>query len=1054
LRRIIALLFAIACATLTCVHAQNYYFKHFRVDNGLSHNTVYCILQDKMGFVWIGTKDGLNRFDGTHFKIFRNKDFDSAAIGPNFINCLYEDPKGQLWVGTQRGLYLYDVAHERFHLLDGIQLGAIRHILIDHTGDLWFISGLKLYCYPADQLKKNSGKLTLCCDATSICQTKEGSIWIASWDGLLRKYIPSTHSFRSFDLFRHSPPSSSKWINELFDTGKGYLFVGTPNQGIKLFNLESLTYKDLIVYNADKTEIYVRDFERYNDDEYWIATESGIYIYNWSNNTFKNITKQFNNPYSLSDNAVYSLHKDKEGGIWVGTFFGGVNYYSPPYNWFEKYFPDNGKNAIKGNAVREICEDQKGHLWIGTEDGGLNRLDKKTGSIVCYNPTGAKGSISYSNIHGILPDGEKLWIGTFEHGLDVMDINSGKVIRHYGTNTQNLNSNFIVTLYKTREGTLLAGTSVGLRQYDPKSDRFMAVPEVPANNFISHILQDSEGTIWVSATGIGVFYYNPVTGINGNIRYEPHNVNSLSGDIINNIFEDSAGNLWFASEGSGITVYNRKTKKFKRITSKDGLPSDFVFKILEDAHKNLWISTTRGLVCFHPANNKLEVFTKANGLLTDQFNYNSGYKDSSGRMYFGSVRGLISFHPDQFQSSDYPPPVYITGLQINNQETGINIGHSPLKQAITLTKELTLSYDQSSFSLDFAALSFTFPEMTQYAYQLEGLDKDWTYLQTNRKVYFTDLSPGTYTFKVKSTNSQGIWNNQITMLKIIITPPFWQSTWAYLLYLISILGILYIIIREYHYRIEEKNRRKLERMQYEKEKEIYRAKIDFFTNVAHEIRTPLTLIQGPMEKVIDRTEGIKEIKDSLRIMEQNTNRLVELTDQLLDLREVETDGFRLHFSRINISELINNSYINFQELAIQKNIDLSLHLPQTPLITLADEDALQKILNNLFSNAIKYAKQKASVRLLPFSNENQTFTIEFKNDGYLIPEHLKEKIFEPFFRIKETSRQKGTGLGLSLSRSLAELHNGTLYFKAENHMNVFVLDLPLSQPKETPIYHN
>jgi signal transduction histidine kinase/ligand-binding sensor domain-containing protein len=1008
-----------------------------------------------MGFLWFGTKDGLNRFDGLRFRIFRNDDFDSAAVGPNFINSLYEDPKGQLWAGTQRGLYQYDAIHEKFHLLDGILHGAMQDIQIDDHENLWLISATQLYCYPSEERKKRSRKLICYFNATSVCQTKDGTIWVSTPNGFLKKYLPSSNSFITYDLYKNSAPSPSRWINTIFATGKGFLLVGTASQGIKLFNLVDDTYKDLIIYNGDKTDLYVRSFAQYNDDEYWVATEAGIYIYHWSTGTFTHLTKQFSNPYSLSDNAVYTLCRDREGGIWAGTFFGGVNYYTHPYNRFEKYFPENGKNAIKGNAVREICEDQKGHLWIGTEDGGLNRLDKKTGSITCFNPTGEKGSIAYSNIHGLLPDGDKLWIGTFEHGLDIMDINSGKVIRHYGMRSNNLFSDFIVTLYKTQQGVILAGTSEGLQQWNPSLNKFEAVPEVPGNSLISCILQDKGGTIWVSSTGNGIYYYNREKDIKGHLLYDPTNTNSLCGNIINNIFEDTEGNMWLGSEGSGITVYNHKGNTFKHISSKNGLPSDFIFKTLEDDHKNIWITTTKGLVCLQPATGNLKVFTKSNGLLADQFNYNSGFKDSTGQMYFGSVRGMISFNPDQFVQSNFVPSVYITSLQINNKEVGINTSHSPLKQAITLTNEITLSYDQSSFSLDFAALGFTSPEMIKYAYKLKGLEKDWTYLETNRKVYFTDLSPGTYIFKLKSTDNNGIWANKETDLKIRITPPFWLSTWAYIFYTFAVILIIYLIVRSYLRRTEEKNRRKMEQLHYQKEKEVFRTKMDFYTNVAHEIRTPLTLIQGPMEKVLDNTQGIPSIEESLKIMEQNTNRLVELTDQLLDFREIETNGFRLHFSQVNLVQLLKNTYLSFKLLASQKNLQFTIDLPVSELLVMADEDALCKILNNLFSNAIKYANQKINVCLLPVLTEEKIIKMEFTNDGYIVPEQLREKIFEPFYRIKETSKQKGTGLGLSLSRSWAEMHKGKLYLEnQQDKMNKFILILPFNKVPEPIPQHN
>jgi signal transduction histidine kinase len=335
--------------------------------------------------------------------------------------------------------------------------------------------------------------------------------------------------------------------------------------------------------------------------------------------------------------------------------------------------------------------------------------------------------------------------------------------------------------------------------------------------------------------------------------------------------------------------------------------------------------------------------------------------------------------------------------------------------------------------------------MSEYAYKMEGLDKDWTYLKTNRKAYFTELSPGTYTFKVKAANSGGNWNVKESTLIIEILPPWWASNVAYFFYTALVLFLIYYFARNYHHRIIEKNRRKIEQLEIAKEKELYEAKMEFFTNVAHEIKTPLTLIKGPLEKVVKKAGDIPEIKDSLRIMEKNTSRLVDLTNQLLDFRQTEIKGFSLNFTKQNIPELIEDTFLSFKPLAEQKDLQFIMcPLPQK-LFAFIDAEAFNKILTNLFSNAVKYASSKVEVCLLPIKKDDKTFTIEIKNDGYIIPFEMKEKIFEPFFRLKETEKQKGTGIGLALSRSLTQLQKGVLDLKEpENNMNVFFLTMPFN----------
>ena len=1040
--------------------AAQYYFKHFKVEDGLSNNIVFCSVQDKKGFMWFGTRDGLNRFDGYTFKTFRHEAGNDHSLGSNYIICTYVDSMGILWIGTTNGLYQYNEKTEDFTLLNVTANANIGDIKRDNKDNLWFISGLALFKYDLKIKRLHSYQPAGQFDATSIC-IADNNIWVATGDGMVKKYIDKTDSFISFDLFENSSPVSSRWIKKIFNTGKNSLMVGTSNYGIKLFDLEKQTYKDILTYNDDKTEIYARDFIDNGDNEYWIATETGIYIYNLNSAGIKHVQKQYTDPYSISDNAIYTLCKDKEGSIWAGTYFGGVNYVPKAYAHFEKFYPLGTGAGISGNAIREICADQYNNLWIGTEDAGLNKLALGTGKFTNFRPTGIKGSISHSNIHGLLANGNELWIGTFEHGLDILNIKTGKVLKHLtlsnGSNTSR--SNFIISLYKTSLGDILAGTGYGLYKYNPVKSTLDEVPEVIQNNFIYSITEDHEGTIWVGTLGSGVFYYNPKTHTKGNFRYEEANKGSLSNNTVNSIFEDSRRNLWFATEGGGICMLDKKRNAFKRYGTQNGFPSNIIFKVLEDKRQRLWISSSRGLICFNPLNNDLKIYTRANGLLTDQFNYNSAYKDLQGRMYFGSVNGMVSFNSDKFINNVFTPPVYITGFQVYNRELVINAKNSPLKTSVTITDGITLAYNQGTFSIDFAALSYTAPEMNEYAYKMDGLEHTWNYLKTNRKVYFTNLPAGTYTFWVKGSNSSGIWNRHPTRLVIEITPPFWASKWAYIAYAVIVISLLYYLIYSYHRRTEQKNRRKIEGLQLEKEREIahlenekereiYLAKIAFFTNVTHEIRTPLTLIKGPLEKVMKSMGHNTGIADHLNIMEKNTHHLLDLTNQLLDFRKTETAGFSLSFIRTNISEILRDTYFRFKSAAEEKELEYLLKLPEGDVYAYVDMAAVIKILSNLFNNAIKYSLARVSIELFPRKNDDFVFKLRVTNDGTLVPQKFREKIFEPFVRLEGSESQLGTGIGLPLSRSLAELHKGTLDFEPGYEVNTFMLTLPVHQEKE------
>lgn len=1043
--------FLLACVFLICsaggVCAQAYYFRHYQVENGLSNNAVICCLQDKRGFMWFGTKDGLNRFDGYSFKIFRHDPQDTGSIGSNFIHSLFEDRNGTLWVGTENGLYSYDPATESFRLLETAPKGQIRAIQADNRGNIWFVAGFSLFRYHAASHQLQYFSTDSFFEATSLCLSADGNIWVSTSDGHLQQYDAGNGRFTAFDMFSHSKQPASRWIEKIYSTSDGDIVVGTSNQGVKLFNITPGTYSDILTYNDDHTEIFVRNFLQTGDHEYWIATETGIFIYNTLTGKAQNLRKMYNDPYSISDNAVYTFCRDKEGGIWAGTYFGGINYHPQQYTPFRKYFPKTGENSLSGNVVREIHADKYNNLWIGTEDAGLNKLDPVTGIFTHFQP-GGRGSISYTNIHGLLLDEDDLWIGTFEHGLDVLNIRTGKVIRRFNMQSglSALKSNFIYCIYRPPGGPIMLGTTRGAYQYDPARNDFSPFQGLPLNNWYSCLLQDRSGVLWAGTYGSGILFYDPATGKKGNFHYGG-DAHSICSDRVNSIFEDSGGSLWFATEG-GLCRYNPATNNFTRYTTENGFPSNFMLSILEDKQANLWISTSRGLSCFNPLRGNIRTYTRANGLLSDQFNFNSAHKDATGRMYFGSGKGFISFNPDEFTVNNFTGPVYITGFQVNNLELPIAVKGSPLQRSVTSTDRITLRYNQSTFSIDFALLSYTAPEIAEYAYRMEGLDKNQTFLKTNRKAYFTELAPGTYVFRVKACNSGGVWSAE-TSLTIEIMPPWWRSWWAYTLYGILLTGLIWYIIRSYHKRTRAKNRRRIERFEAAKEKEVFKAKIEFFTNVAHEIKTPLTLIKAPLEKVIRKAGNMPEIKDSLTIMERNTNRLINLTGQLLDFRQTELNGYSLSFVKASITELLEEMYTSFKTLAEQRQLDFSLELPAEPLYAYVDIEAFNKILSNLLGNAVKYAAAHASVRLLSFAEQDNYFTITISNDGHLIPEEMKEKIFEPFFRLKETEMQKGTGIGLALSRSLTALHKGTLVLQPGNEgVNVFILRIPVHQEIE------
>jgi len=1007
--------------------AQPYYFRRYQVESGLSNTTVYCAIQDKEGFMWFGTRDGINRFDGYRFKTF-NVYSGEAPVNSQYIYQLAMDSSGTIWAGTGHGVYRYDRQNERFvPFIDSAFF--VRALYFDKKGRLWYAASDSLYRYDFTTRCLTAFSPRKYFHAISLFDAG-GYMWIADDSGRVRKMDPATGNYSTYDLFAHSPKTKMKWIFKMLPDEEGGFFIGTLT-GIKHFDIRTATYKDLLTV-SDKRPMYIHAILRAGPSEYWFGTESGIYILNTGTGGFTHLQNKRFNPYSLSDNFVYALYKDAEGGVWAGTYLGGLSYFSRQvFPSFEKYFPDGSRNSLSGYAVGDICQDPKENIWIATQDAGLNKLDPATGEIQQFVPTGAPGSISQSNIQSLLMVGNDLWIGTWQYGVDILDTRTGKVRSHIrgGSGKGQLSNPLIFDMLLAKGGDIYLATTTGVYRYDPGRDYFDQPATLPQGMNIICLIEDREGTIWVG-TYFGIYYFNPRTGGSGHFANEPGNPSSVSNNSINAILEDSFHDLWFATNG-GLCRLGPDRKKFTRYTTGIGMPGNLVFKILEDDRRSLWVTTSKGLVNLDSNRNIAAIYTRANGLLTDQFVNNSGYKDDSGRLYFGSIRGMISFRQDTICPLKFMPSLYITGFQVNNKELE-PARDSALKQSLLCTDEIVLPHDQASFSIDFAAVSHTSPAMTEYRYIMEGLDKEWTYLKPNRRVYFTGLQPGSYTFRVKAAGDyfSGLKERE---LRIKILPPFWATYWAYLCYFLLIGGLAWYIFRLYS------NRQRIK-----KEKEIYAAKIEFFTHVAHEIKTPLTLIRGPVENLRDMADTLPVIKADVMTMDRNTDRLLDLVNQLLDFHKTETSAMTLAFSRISMTTLLREAWLAFEPVAQKRRLSWQMHLPERDIYLIADKEALYKIVSNLFSNAAKYAASKVVLRMPDPGKEGGCLVIEISNDGDLVPGELKEKIFEPFYRLKGAANQKGTGIGLALARSLTALHKGSLYLNDQGDgMNTFILILPM-----------
>lgn len=479
------------------------------------------------------------------------------------------------------------------------------------------------------------------------------------------------------------------------------------------------------------------------------------------------------------------------------------------------------------------------------------------------------------------------------------------------------------------------------------------------------------------------------------------------------------------------------------------MPNDVVYQIVEDKDGLLWLTTNNGLVCFQPTTGVMKVYTTSNGLLGDQFNYRSSFEAEDGTIYLGSIDGFIAFNPKNFSENKFLPSIVITDFFLFGKEVYAGEPGSPLEKSITFSDQLVLQSNQNSFSFRVAALDFQAPKTSRIMYKLEGFDTDWLTVGESPIVTYSNLRYGDYTFRVKVANSDGVWSDDEVILEVHILPPFYLSIWAYCVYALLIIGCSLYTVMYFKRRSNNKHRRQMEKFEQEKEREVYHAKIDFFTNVAHEIRTPLTLIKGPLENIILKKQVDAETREDLNVMKQNTERLLNLTNQLLDFRKTESQGFRLNFAKCNVTEVLKETHVRFTSLAKQKGLEFTLQVPEKDFYAHVNREAFTKIISNLLNNGVKYAESYVHISLeVSEADDNNSFRIRTENDGVIIPNEMKEEIFKPFVRFNEKEDGKvttGTGIGLALSRSLAELHQGTLAMGEGEENNTFCLTLPIVQ---------
>lgn len=1032
-------------ALLAASQKSSFYFKNLGVEDGLSQNMVYAILQDSQGFMWFGTQDGLNRYDGNAFKVFKKNMQEEGRLKSDAIFSLAEGMHGMLYIGTDDGVYLYDPVTERF---SGFPLqtqagkpvtGIVRDILLDKAGNIWLtVTDRGVFCISPDKQVQfysleqylGKGKGTI----RDLCFDMDGHLWIATYQQGVFKLVPSTGEFVRFAIDSAVKNLSDNDVNALCLLNSETLLVGTVGKGVLQLDLRNFRFTPFLEKGEDGKALFVRNLCIDNENKIWLGTETGAYIYSPGSGEKVHLRHVFNDPYSLSDNAIHSIYQDREGGMWLGSYFGGVNYFTKSYAQFEKYYPIVGEHLISGKSISEFCEDGSGKIWIGTEDAGLNCFDP-------VNRTFTQGFVPANNIHALLCDGDKLWIGSFSNGLYVMDLRTRSVKNYRSSSSgETLHNDNIYSIYKDFRGDIWVGTMTGLHRYLPATDGFEAVCPKEISSQVNDIVEDFDGVLWFATLGQGVFSYDRKQG-----KWEHHaslvKEDMARGKMASCLLEDKNHRLWMGTEGAGLVCYDRPSRSFTRHYSvANGLPNNVIYRLLEDSSGCIWGSTNKGLFRLDPLTGKVKEYTHSDGLLGDQFNYKSGLVSKSGRIYFGGVKGFVAFRPEELVSPQMPPTIVFNSFQIYNVEVPVGAEGSPLQSSITHTGQITLSSSQSIFSLGFTTLSYASPQGNSYAYKLDGWDQDWISAGQSHRVTYSNLPPGRYTFYVKVINNDGLWSDVSKSVAIRVLPPFYRTVWAYLVYLAVVAFLCTYIIKVYIRRLQKRNKEAWEQLERIKEKELYNAKINFFTNVTHEIRTPLSLIKAPLEEVMKQIKPSDACFDHLSIIQRNANRLLKLVNELLDFRKAEVHGLKLNFVRTDVAIVVSETVKRFTPTANVKHIRFEETYPDGGLMADVDVEVFTKILSNLFNNALKHAETYIRICL---QSEGDSFRLTVVNDGDRIPAEHAERIFDPFVKLDENSL--GTGIGLPFARTLIETHKGRIYVDVDCPDTTFVIVLPIRQ---------
>lgn len=1073
-----SLLFSLSLAS---AQEQNFTFQYLTTKHGLSQNWIHCIFRDCWGFLWFGTDNGLNRYDGYSFTVYKHEPGDTTSISGNCIYDIDQDEDGNIWIVSKlHGLncFMPDKNYFRQYNTNNSKLisDLLRCIEIDKNNEIW-LGGVDLgLCRfnPRDETFKYYKQKTK--DASqgltrdfiwTLTEDFNSDIWIGTNWGGLNRFNRKNGTITSFMHNANDSRSiAHNLVRAVYLDSENNLWIGT-GKGISLFNRKNAEFRNYSLL-PDTTQqckiIAISEDERGN---LWLGSElKSVFLFNRKTGKSTNL-KKTGCSRCLNTYSIHVIFNDKQGTLWIGTNGGGVNYINQYSNKFRNYFEDY--------IVNSIIEIDKQKYIIGGSKLAYFDLQKSNVAPVAND---VYKTLTSNVVLDMIYDKQKsaIWFATWQGGISKLHQPTGEYTHYLPTQT-------VENIYQDSRKNIWISSNLGTYLYDTITENLVK-PNVPFVGLrIQAMLDASSGVFWIGNEN-GLFCYSHETNKLEAFKHKMNDTTSLSNNDVNCIFEDSKNRLWIGTN-AGLNQFNRQEMNFQRYYKKHGLPDNQIKAILEDSNKHLWISTANGLTRFEPDKGKFTCFYAIDGLQSNEFKRNAALRCTSGEMLFGGINGFSVFHPDSIIVNPHKPNVVITGFQLFNKDVPISdTKNAILTKHISQTKHITLDYSHSVISFDYTALNYILPQKNQYAYKMQGFDENWQFVGNKRSATYTNLDPGEYVFRIKASNNDGLWNKEGVALKITILPPWWQTWWFRIVSFILIMGsgiVFYFrrIMHLHRQKIELEKRvraRTTELMEVnieleEKQEEIHKQseqiaamakterennqkKLQFLINISHEFRTPLTLIFGYIEKLYHKEKNKKQ-KEVLRLVLRNSQQLLRLVNQVMDVRKLETGAMKLYVETIDIVSFVKQIVNRFSAHASHRNISLTLHTQKQEIVMNFDPEKMEKIITNLISNALKFTDKNGAVKVeikdeQSPGEKHDKIIITVEDTGRGIPPDKLNKIFTRFYQLgaSDNAVQLGTGIGLSLVKDLVELHKGTVHVvSSPGTGSCFTLQFPLH--KET-----